>query len=140
MKKLMIGAALVAAALSFGVAYAASPGKHKTATNPASIVTNIDLKDDKATPNQLTIPVGQTVQFNTKDGLKHEIGLGEGSGDGHTHDESTSAHEHDGDYTSGEFGVGEAWKVTFKKAGTFTMHDHLHPNINVLIVAYQPKQ
>jgi plastocyanin len=137
MKKLILAVVLIVSALSFGTAFAFSPSKHQAV---ASTITYVDIKDSVVTPNQLTIPIGQTVQFNTKDGLSHQMGLGEGSGNGHQHEDGQQAHEHDGSYTSGEFGAGEAWKVTFKQAGTFTFHDHLHPNINILIVAYQPKQ
>ena len=135
MKKLpLIIVVTVALLCGFGAAFVLTsrPNSNKAVASNSTPV-QVDLKDDMATPSQVTIPVGQTVQFNTKDDLAHEMSLGEGNGDSHHH-------EHEGDYSSGEFGKGEAWKVNFKKAGTFTFHDHKHPNINVLVVAYQPNK
>lgn len=88
----------------------------------------VDLKDDHANPDTLTVPVGKTVQFNTKDGRKHNISVGEGG----------EEHEHTGSFHSGDFGKDEAWRATFKEPGTYSFHDHYNPNINVLIVAYRP--
>lgn len=97
-------------------------------TEASAAGVQIMLKDNKATPNTVTIKVGETVQFNTADGLTHEMGLGEGG----------DHHEHLGTYSSGDFGAGQAWRVQFKEPGTYTFHDHYHPEINVLVVAYKP--
>lgn len=130
MKKNIMIAGLSALAIGFAIAYAATPSKPAVAS---AHITHVAIRDNKIVPDQVTIPVGQTVEFDTKDGLTHEIGLGEGDGDGHDH-------EHKGEYSSGAFGANQAWRVTFKQAGTFTFHDHMHPDINVLVVAYNPKK
>ena len=93
-------------------------------------VHQVALMNDKMSPDSLTIPVGQTVQFNTADGLKHDIGFGAGG----------DHHQEDNNYASGEFGVGESWRVTFKKVGSYQLHDHEHANMNILVVVYQPKK
>lgn len=94
-------------------------------------IHQIYLKDDKASPDTVAVEVGESVQFNTDDGLTHYIGLG----GGHAHKETG-----DGDLKTGEFGPGESYRVLIKKAGTFQFHDHEHANINVLVVAYEPKK
>lgn len=43
-------------------------------------IVQISLANDKATPDTVTVMVGQGVQFNTADGLKHDMGQGEGGG------------------------------------------------------------
>ncbi len=88
----------------------------------------VNLKEDRAYPDTLTVPVGKTVQFNTMDGKKHKISLGEGGDE----------HGHSGTFSSGDFGKDEGWKSTFNDVGTYSFHDHYNPNINVLIVAYRP--
>lgn len=90
----------------------------------------VDLQADRAIPDALTVPVGKTVQFNSKDGKKHNLSLGLGG----------EEHEHAGPFHSGEFGANEAWRATFTKAGTYSFHDHNNPKINILIVAYLPNQ
>lgn len=77
----------------------------------------------------MSLEVGQILQFNTKDDKKHRIALGKGG----------TEHEHTSATDSGDFGKGEAWRVKFDKVGTFYFHDHFNPNINVLVVVYQPK-
>lgn len=92
------------------------------------------LTADGMNPNTLAVKKGQFVQFVTADGQEHEIGIGEGEGDASHHHE----HEHLSDYTSGDFGPGEAWRVQFKEVGTYPLHDHHHPNLNILVVVYDP--
>lgn len=120
------------AVTGFGTSYVLTQHqsvKASTSLEPISV----DLANDQANPSNLAIKVGQIVRFNTKDNQTHDIAFGEGNGDGH-------AHEHSSSYESGQFGSGQAWQVQFKKAGTFTLHDHLHPNINIVVVAYNPSK
>lgn len=86
----------------------------------------VQLNSEAAMPNEITIQVGETLEFETKDGKQHRIALGAG-GEEHVHSSSTD---------SGVFGEGEGWRVRFDQAGTYYFHDHLNPNINVLVVAY----
>ncbi len=89
---------------------------------------NIDLLSDKASPGEVYLTVGQVLQFNTKDDKKHRIALGQGG----------TEHEHTSATNSGDFGAGEAWRVRLDNVGTYFFHDHYNPNINILVVVYQP--
>lgn len=95
----------------------------------------VAIKEIGMEPNSITVKVGEYVQFNTADGKKHNISLGKGAGDATS---QNAPHEHQGDYSSGEFGAGEAWRVQFKKAGTFRLHDDNNPKDNILVVVYEP--
>lgn len=88
----------------------------------------IDLESGRANPDTITVPLGKTVQFNSKDGKEHNISVGGGG----------EEHEHTGSFHSGVFGKNEAWRATFNKPGTYIFHDHNNPHINILIVVYQP--
>lgn len=123
-----VGLALLAGVISFSLA------KNQTTKNTqnsvatgANNVVQVSLLNDHADPDSLSIKVGQTVQFNSKDKHSHFLTSGEGGSD----------HQHDkGGFESGEFGADQAWKATFNKKGTYTVHDHNYPSINVLVVVY----
>lgn len=103
--------------------------------NSLSSTLIVDIFADKIVPNTLTFKLGETVRFNNKDSIPHELSLGSGtaySDKSATNDE----HDHDGSFESGSFNPDEAWQATFKQAGTYFMHDHNHPDLNVLVVAY----
>jgi plastocyanin len=131
--KYLVLVALSFAVIGFGGSYAIAQATDKPSAQASAYSgpISVDLINDKASPDSLAVRVGQIIQFNTKDGQTHDISFGEGDGDGH-------AHEHTSSYSSGDFGSGQAWKIHFNKAGTYTLHDHLHPNINVVVVAYNP--
>ena len=119
--------AVAVAVISFAVVFALTP-RAKNKPVASGIDVTINLQADKAVPDQAIVKVGQTVQFNSKDGKSHSLTLGE-------------AHDHEGTagtYNSGEFKADEAWKVTFKEAGTFRFYDEKNPNITIIIVAYNP--
>lgn len=104
--------------------------KDSQAIQTAEIVcsgTCVALRSDKAEPDTVSIKIGEFVQFNGADGKSHSLSLGLGG----------EEHEHSGPYTSGEFQADEAWRVQFKKSGTFKFHDHLNPAINILVVVYK---
>lgn len=103
-------------------------GPSQTQDAQGSLIQQVSLNNGIAAPDTVSLPVGQSIQFNADDGLKHRMGFGAG---GHEHQE-------DNLYDSGEFGGGESWRVAFNKPGTYQFHDHLNPNISVLVVAYQP--
>lgn len=96
----------------------------------------VALTKDGIQPDTLAVKVGQYVQFNTADGEQHNLGIGGGEDGDHVAHEAE--HEHVGDFTSGDFGANEAWRVQFKEAGTYKFHDHYHPKLNILIVVYNP--
>jgi plastocyanin len=98
-----------------------------TASQYACEGTCVALMADKAEPDTLTVKAGEYVQFNSADGKAHSLSLGLGG----------KEHQHKGPFSSGAFQADEAWRVQFKEPGTYTFHDHLNPNINVLVVVYQ---
>lgn len=100
--------------------------------NEGNAITNVTLKDNKATPDTVTVLAGNTVQFNSADNKKHNMAEGEGNAAGHVHN-------HEGSYQSRDFGANEAWRVRFKKAGNYFFHDHYNPDLNVLVVVYEHK-
>lgn len=88
----------------------------------------VALKAGRAEPDTLTVIVGESVQFNSADGNTHSLSQGLGG----------EEHSHTGPYSSGDFAADEAWRVEFKKPGTFKFHDHYDPEISILVVAYEP--
>lgn len=96
------------------------------------------LYKDRASPDAIAVKVGETVEFISADGASHSLSLGggtaglEGGGIGH----EGHGHQHLGDFSSGEFKSDEAWQVVFKKAGTYELHDHLHPGVRISVIAY----
>lgn len=97
------------------------------------IIHHVDILADRISPNELVVPVGDYVQFDTKDGQQHNMAQGDG------HDLAHGHMMHDGDEPqSGIFGEGEAYKVTFTKTGLYVFHDQLHPDLNVAILVFDP--
>lgn len=90
-------------------------------------------------PNELAVKTGDYVQFNSADGKKHNISLGEGAGGTEDPDHSPHAgkHEHRASLSSGDFAADEAWRIQFKEPGTFELHDHYNPDLNILIIVYE---
>ena len=129
--------AILFAAAAFGFVYLiTSEGQSGNITRAKCEqgVTCVYLENDHASPDVATVKVGDYVQFSSADGKTHNLGLG--AGDAH-HDGS---HKHDGNYVSGDFKADEAWKVQFKKTGTYELHDHYRPDIRVTVIVYDPNR
>jgi plastocyanin len=97
--------------------------------------TCVYLQKNGMQPNELAIKVGEYVQFNSADGKKHNLAEGDGA-QNHAGNHDTDHHDHVGGLVSGEFGADEAWRVQFKKTGTYRLHDHYNPHQTILIVVY----
>lgn len=106
----------------------ATLGQTATATKSCDLAKCVQLTESGAIPDILTIEVGTVVIFNSADGKKHSLSLGEGGED----------HVHSGPFSSGDFEADEAWKVEFKEQGTFEFHDHYNPKLSVLVVVFKP--
>lgn len=128
MKKWQLGLVFgLAGLLAFGITYYQNTRQN----DQRSKTTRVALRNDAADPSLLSVKVGQFVQFDSKDGQSHNLIQG-------TPD---SSHEHSaGDLTSGVFKGNEAWKVEFKKVGTYNFFDQLNPKIQVTVVSYQSKK
>ncbi len=121
----IVAVAVVTAVVSFGVGFALSGNKPDQTDCKGTCVA---LYENKAHPDTLAVKTGSFVQFNSNDGKTHSLSLGKGG----------EAHSHTGTFSSGDFESNEAWRVQFKKEGTYAFHDHYNPKINVLIVVYTP--
>lgn len=135
---IFIAVALGAAGVGFALAQRRqSPQAAQTHKTSASEVL---LYKDKAVPDALTVKRGETVRFVSRDEASHSLSLGGGQhglGEGKTNDGHT--HQHVGDFSSGEFASDEEWQTTFSQAGTYELHDHLHPGVRVTLVVYVPE-
>lgn len=106
-------------------------------------VHEVALGSDEAKGAIVFVKLGESVQFNSRDGKGHYIGSGRGEEIPHEHGEDQAAHEADGhEHTpglnSGPFGPNEGYLVTFSKAGTYEFHDHFNPAIRITVVVYRP--
>lgn len=133
---LVIGAAVIAGSLGFLAMNSYAKSKDKQSSVSSCEVTEcVSLSAGKASPDTLAVPVGSFIQFNSADGKKYSLTLGE------PHDAGQHGTSHaagDSAFSSGEFGEGEAWRVQFKDRGTYVFTDKLNPNLNMLVVVYQP--
>ena len=122
-------------------AYAAKPAGQPSMCSE----TCVSITHNGFSQSEIAIKVGEYIEFKSADGGTHDLALGEGAEHG-AHDEHTSAGHTEDEYThdhiegtnSGEFGPDEAWKVQFKKAGSYIIHDHMNPESTILVVAYEP--
>lgn len=117
---------IIALIVGFALVYSISSDKKGTYSKSSCTDTCVALLENKASPDTITVKVGDYVQFNSADGKSHKLSLGKGG----------EEHSHSGKFNSSEFKSDEAWRVQFKEEGTFYLHDHLNPKINVLVVVY----
>lgn len=129
-KTLIIVLFVLASLSGFGLVYAISSNDNDQVGKQAACQaqdTCVALNADKASPDSVAIERGGYVQFNSADGKSHNLSLGKGG----------EEHNHKGKFHSGEFKADEGWRVQFSDEGSFFFHDHLNPNINVLVVVYE---
>lgn len=106
-------------------------------------VSHVYLESTGAKPDLITIDIGQTVQFNARDGRNHQI-VQEANAEHKTSVlpgwlvKTAQAHgqqQHQaGGIQSGTFGPDEAFQAKFDKRGIYKFADHLNPNISVVVV------
>lgn len=128
-KTLIVLTGLAVALLAFGGGYALSKRGKSTASGPIQTQcegTCVALYDESADPSVVTVTAGSYVQFNVGDNGKHNLTLG----DGDTH------HQEIESYSSGDFEGDEAWRVQFKKDGTYSFKDKYHPKTYINVVVY----
>ncbi|MDQ3065148.1 MAG: hypothetical protein M3Q36_02660 [bacterium] len=104
------------------------------------IGTCVELTAGGISQNEIAVKIGEYVQFNSADGQTHNFALGEGTDESKqdAHDEHGASHDHNGSYSSGDFGADEAWRVQFNQVGTYRLHDHHNPELEILVVVYDP--
>lgn len=128
---LVIGIAVVAALGSFLLVNAVSQKSSSPSKSNCQGIC-VALSADGAEPDELSVKVGEYVQFNSADGKKHNLGLSSGSRHGGQGDSSEQ-------YNSGDFAADEAWRVQFKQTGSYELTDRYNPKQTILIVVYKPK-
>lgn len=117
---------LAAAATSYGL----GQNSPKVSTASAAGIHEVVINDDQMKPNAMLVKTGESVQFNPKDGKKHNIASGKGSkgpntGPGHNHQEGSE---------SGYFEPDEGYRVTFNKEGVYYYHDHDKPGATTSVI------
>ncbi len=110
------------------------------ATGQECTGTCVNLTPSGMEPGEIAVKKGEFVQFNSADGKKHNISLGEGAGGDEQsgHQAHGGKHEHRASLASGDFEADEAWRVQFDEVGTYQLHDHYNPDLNILIIVYEP--
>lgn len=126
---LQVAVGAIALVASFAGLYALSSSQNSTISSlRCEVEACIALSKDQTEPQVITVTVGSFVQFNSADGNKHNVAL--------VH--SGVQHEDEERYESGDFTADEAWKVQFKKDGTYTFADRYNKDIEVSVVVYTP--
>jgi plastocyanin len=118
--------AIIAAVIGFGAVFTLD--SHKVVAEKTCNGICVALEKNKAVPDTLAVKLGSFVQFNSADGKTHDLSFGKGG----------EHHEHTGTLSSGDIHANEGWRVQLKNEGTFYLHDHLNPKINILVVVYVP--
>lgn len=121
-------------------------------------IVEVNLFENEVLPATVTLKVGQKMRINNKDSVARELFLGSGTAhdaphddnevshsDEIPHDESDAhsdnhkkdaSHDHASGFSTGEFNPDEAWEGSFSEPGTYFLHDHENPDINILLVVY----
>jgi len=79
-------------------------------------VTDVTIANFRFSPNPVTIPVGDTLQWTNQDGTTHTVT----SDDGHSFD-------------SGPRPAGATYTHTFDQSGTFAYHCNIHPSMRATV-------
>ncbi len=127
----LIGLAGIVAVVSFlGASFAGTLSGTKTQIQQSRCDASacISLSKQSSQPGVITVTSGSYVKFNSGDGQKHNVAL--------IH--SGIQHEDENRYESGDFGADEAWKVQFKKDGTYTFEDKYNENAEISVIVYTP--
>lgn len=134
MKRLLIFIGVLLLTSSTIIGGASAMGYFQNKPQPtANTIHHVALLENKASPDAVLIKQGEFVQFNSKDGKSHHLSPGRGNG-------SSNGHEHTGmGLESGVFGPDEAYRVKFKKTGTYEFHDHTNPDLFITVLVYEPK-
>ena len=119
---------VVSAGLGFVIIHLTAPKVRNDGTH------TVELGANGAVPTAIAIVKGSYVEFDTKDGRSHNIY----EGGGHNHSDNSAASSAGPE--SGVFGPGSGYRVTFSQLGTYQFRDHLHDNIAVTVIVYEPKK
>ncbi len=90
-----------------------------TGTSPVAAQNAVTIQSFAFSPATLTVKVGESVTWTNQDSVGH------------------SATSDDGSFKTSVLSQGQSGSVTFSKAGTFTYHCSIHPNMKGTIVVTQ---
>lgn len=97
-----------------------TPSANQNQTAPTSAVptskNDVEIKNFSFAPETLTIKVGESVTWTNQDSAGH------------------SATADDNSFDTGILSQGQSGSVTFSKAGTYTYHCSVHPNMKATII------
>ncbi|MBC7868820.1 hypothetical protein H7X69_01395 [Candidatus Saccharibacteria bacterium] len=129
-KRGLIGLAGIVSVVSFiGASFVGALGvKTELQQSKCDASVCVSLSRQSSQPEVLTVVSGSYVKFSSADGQKHNVAL--------IH--SGIQHEDESRYESGDFNADEAWKVQFKKDGTFTFEDKYNENAEISVIVYTP--
>ncbi len=124
---LIVAVIVVMGLVGFGIAFGLSLKNHKAAGSACPRgETCIRLLGKTASPDVITIQPGTFVRFNSADGGKHSIAL----------EHAAVQHFDNSEFHSGEFAKDEAWRIQFKRTGTYTFRDELNPDVEINVIVY----
>lgn len=87
-----------------------------TPSQTAAAKNEVTISNFSFSPTSLTVKVGDSVTWTNNDSAPH------------------SATADDGSFDTGTFAQGESKTVTFSKAGSYTYHCSVHPNMKATII------
>ena len=91
----------------------------QTVLSPAMTQNAITIQNMAFSPATLTVKVGDKVTWTNQDSVGH------------------SATADDNSFDTGVLGQGQSGSATFSKAGTYTYHCIVHPNMKATIIVTQ---
>jgi len=99
----------------FGAAASASPMASPVASTAAAAGSAVEIKNFAFNPASVTVAVGTAVTWTNNDSVGHTVTADDGS-------------------FNGSVAPGAPFSFTFTKAGTYTYHCSIHPNMKATIV------
>lgn len=88
----------------------------QTDVTPATTGNAVTIQNMAFAPATITVKAGDTVTWTNQDGVGH------------------SATADDNSFDTGVLDQGKSGSATFSKAGTFTYHCSIHPNMNGVVI------
>lgn len=97
--------------------YSSNSYQQTTSTSSAPTASNsVQISNFSYSPATLTVKVGDSVTWTNQDNVAH------------------SATANDGSFDTGLLDKGKSGTATFSKAGTYSYHCSLHPNMKATII------
>lgn len=115
----LVLAAFFLMALAAGISY----NRARTNSTPSTAVHVVSLLGDHASPDLLTIKIGESVQFVSADQVTHNL---------------SESFNSASPTTLGAFQPSEGYLIKLNQAGSYDFTDLLHPKINLKVVVYDP--